>query len=138
MLDPPLRHARFMFPYTRALSHVWLKAVIVQLVQKLKGYIASTAVIATQPVANNLCARLLLVYIVDSCCHGTLSRSAAKVVVCGNSCLTYHHALLEMFFLKYALVSVLIDRIHKWRSRNYSFVFVLIILTSLTLEQKLF
>ena len=31
-----------------------------------------------------------------------------------------------------------IDRIHKWRPRNYSFVFVLIILTSLTLKQNFF
>ena len=51
-----------MFPYTRALSHVWLKAVIVHLVQKLKGYIASTAVIATQPVANNLCPVVVGLY----------------------------------------------------------------------------
>ena len=31
---------------------------------------------------------------------------------------------------------IFIDRIHKWRSRNYSFDFMLIILTSLTLKQK--
>ena len=30
------------------------------------------------------------------------------------------------------------ERIHKWLPRNYSFVFVLIILTSLTLKQKFF
>ena len=32
----------------------------------------------------------------------------------------------------------IIDHIHKWRPRNYSFVFVLIILTSLTLKEKFF
>ena len=31
-----------------------------------------------------------------------------------------------------------IDLIHKWRLINYSFVFMLIILTSLTLKQKFF
>ena len=31
-----------------------------------------------------------------------------------------------------------IDLIHKWRSRNYSFVIMLIILTGLTLEKRFF
>lgn len=39
---------------------------------------------------------------------------------------------------KYIKTAEGIDRIHKWRPRNYSFVFVLIILTNLNLKQKFF
>ena len=36
------------------------------------------------------------------------------------------------------LYALAIDLIHKWQLINYSFVFMLIILTSLTLKQKFF
>ena len=35
-------------------------------------------------------------------------------------------------------LNYVLDSIHKWRPMNYSFVFVVIILTSLTLKQKFF
>ena len=63
---------------------------------------------------------------------GKLARVSESVLPPSGSRLRANEQLSLTLYVNLTFI----DRIHKWRSRNYSFVLVLIILTSLTLEKK--